>query len=1056
MITLIRAALQRERTVILLFAMLLISGMLSYLSIPKESEPDIVVPIIYTTLRLEGVAPEDAERLLVRPMEKTLASIEGIKEMTSHAYEGGASVMLEFYAGFNSDKALADVREKVDEARAELPAELDEEPKITEVNISLFPVVNVILHGNLSDRQLIATARELRDRIETLSGVLNAEIAGNREDMLEIEIDPALVQTYAISPQESFGLVTRNNVLIAAGRMDTGKGGYSLKVPGLLEDVQQFLNVPIKVRGDRVIRLRDIARVRRTFKDPTGFARVNGEPAVALEVSKRTGENLIDTVSAVRQVVADMQPYFPAGLKVTFSQDKSDQIRDMLHDLENNVILAILLVMTVVWLVMGGRSASLMTLTIPGAFFMGIVFLALAGFTMNIVVLFSLIMAIGMLVDAGIVVCEFADRKLHRGMSPHHAYGVAARRMAWPVISSTATTLMVFLPLLFWPGIVGGFMKYMPITLIVTLTGSLVMALIVLPVIGSVLGRWYQRRQNAAAMTLPTPEEPDDDGSGSDWDGSLHSLHPLTRRYALLLDKSLLRPGRTVLAVIALMAGIVVAYSMLGKGVEFFPDIEPENLSVLVHARGNLSMEERDEAVKAVEQRIRQVQEDLRVVYGNTGTFRNRDTAEDVIGIIQLELKHWQSRRKAHAIIKDLEWLTRDVAGVHVEVRQEQGGPSQGKPIQLNLRSRTPEALDAAATQVRNAMHAIGGFKDIEDSRPIPAIEWQLQVDREMAARYGLDIQQAGNFIKLISNGIIADRYRPDDADDEVDVIVRFPKDHRNLSELERLRVIGTEGQSVPLSSIITQTAAPTTSQIIRTDQVRVVQIKADVEAGLLPDTQAQKLQRYFQEHSDSWDNRVEIAFKGEQEDQQEASSFLATAFILALFGMYVIMLTQFNSHYQTAIVMSAVFFSTGGVFLGLLVTAQPFGIVMCGVAVISLAGIVVNNNIIFIDTYQHLLRSGMDVPTALMHTGVERLRPILLTAGTTVLGLVPMVIGMNIDFAGRSITFGAPSSQWWTQLSTGVAGGLTFATLLTLFFTPSLLLLGHRFSHRRRQKTSG
>ncbi len=450
MSALIDLAFSRSRAVLLTLVFLLIAGLAAYWAIPKEAEPDVTVPIIYVAMTHDGISPEDAERLLVRPMEKELQSIEGVKEMTSTAAEGRASVQLEFTAGFDSKRALADVRERVDIAQSELPATTDE-PSVHEINIALFPVLTIALSGPMPERGLVQVARDLKDRIEGLSGVLEVDIGGDREALMEVIVDPAIMQTYSVSYSELFDLISSNNRLVAAGAMDTGAGRLVLKVPGVVESIDDMLSMPVKIAGDRVVTFSDVAAVRRGFKDPDGFARVGGQPAVTLEIKKRVGANIIETIAAVRAIVEQEREHWPASLQVAYMQDKSDQIRELLGDLQNNVLSAILLVMIVILAALGPRSALLVGIAIPGSFLTTVLVLNTLGLTINIVVLFSLILVVGMLVDGATVVTELADRRLTAGEAPMQAYAGAAKRMAWPVAASTLTTLAVFFPLLFWP-----------------------------------------------------------------------------------------------------------------------------------------------------------------------------------------------------------------------------------------------------------------------------------------------------------------------------------------------------------------------------------------------------------------------------------------------------------------------------------------------------------------------------------------------------------------------------------------------------------------------------
>ncbi len=1022
---LIDLAFARGRTVLLTLAFLLVAGTLAYRSIPKEAEPDIPIPFVHVQMTHEGISPEDAERLLLRPMEKELQSIEGLKEMQSRAAEGCASVTLEFSAGFDSKRALDDVREKVDFAKSKLP-EATDEPVVSEVNVALFPVLTVALSGNLPERGLVRIARDLKDRIEAVPGVLEVDIGGDREAVMEVVVEPSVMETYGVSFEQLFRLIQNNNLLVAAGSMDTGAGRLVVKVPGVVENVEDVLALPVKVEGDRVVTFGQVARVRQGFKDPEGFARVSGQPAVTLEVKKRLDANIVDTIAQVRAVVEGERAHWPSGLDVRYLQDKSKEITRMLGDLENNVISAILLVMIVIVAALGLRSSLLVGLAIPGSFLAGILVLQLMGYTMNIVVLFSLILVVGMLVDGAIVVIELADRHLAAGESPARAYANAAKRMAWPVTASTLTTLVVFLPLLFWPGIVGEFMKFLPITVLIALSASLAMALVFVPVLGGTLGGRRTRTLSA-------------EGDG-----------PVVRAYTRLLALVLRHPGKTLGVALAVLAATYAAYGVLGKGIEFFPEVEPERALVQVHARGDLSVREKDAIVRQVESRILDMPE-LESVYARSfNAAGGPDQAEDLIGVVQLELQDWQERRKAAEIFEEMRRRTADIPGVVLELRKAQEGPSGGKPIQIEFSARDSARVPAAVAQVRGLMDRIGGFVDVEDDRPLPGIEWRLTVDREQAARYGADVALLGNAVQMVTTGIKVSDYRPDDSDDEVDIRVRFPVGERNLDQLGELRV-PTERGMVPITNFVTLNPAPKTGTLSRVDARRVTTIKADVAEGELPDAKLEQLKTAIA--GAGLDPTVNLSFKGQDADQREAASFLARAFLIALFLMALILVTQFNSLYQATMVLSAIVFSTAGVLLGLLVTGQPFGVVMVGLGIIALAGIVVNNNIVLIDSYNQLRAEGLGPVDAALETGKTRLRPVFLTAFTTVLGLLPMVLAMNIDLIGREVTFGAPSTQWWTQLSSAIAGGLTFATLLTLVLTPALLVLGERIGSRLRRR---
>jgi len=1030
--TLIDAAFSRTRAMVVTLAIILVIGAIAYVSIPKEANPEVPLPLVYVSTGIDGISPTDAERLLLEPMEAEFGAIQGLETMSSEAAEGFASVQLEFMAGGDIDEALDKVREAADRVEAELP-DTAYALTVTEVNTALFPIVTAILSGSVPERTLNDLAETVQEEVEGLAGVLEVDIGGARDEFMEVLIDPTVFQTYGLSFDDLVNQIQRNNQLIAAGAIDTGGGRIVLKVPGLIQNVEDVMAMPVKVEDNTVVTFGDVATVRRTFEDPTSFARIDGQPALALEVKKRSGANIIDTVTATRNVIADLQEDWPDTVNITYLQDQSEQVETLLSDLESNVIAAVILVMIVIVFALGVRSAILVGLAIPGAFLAGVTALWAMGFTMNIVVLFSLILVVGMLVDGAIVTVELADRKLQEGNGPRQAYAFAAKRMSWPIIASTATTLSVFLPLLFWTGVVGEFMKYLPITVILTLSASLFMALIFIPVMGGVIGRRQPQSAHAkAALHAAEVGDPRDIGG-------------FTGAYVRLLQWSILSPWTTVLLALSLLLGSFALYGQFGRGIAFFPSVEPEFMQVEVRARDNLSIYERDALVRVVEDRLLD-QDGVESVYARSTLSAGRGD-EDVIGTIQLDLVDWDIRRTASEIGADIRAEMADIAGIDVQVQTESGGPTSGKPVNLKVTAATPAAQADAVEQVLEVMQRLGGFTDITDTRPLPGVEVAIDVNRAEAARFGADVSLLGQAIQLLTQGIAVTEYRPDDASGELDVRVRFPSDARSLAELGNLRVPTSAGL-VPISNFVSFNPTERVGVIRRENEERVTTIEANVAPGLLVNDQITKLENAL----DAADLPESAAFRfgGEAEEQAESMAFLISAFVAAIALMFMILLLQFNSFYQALVVMSAVVFSIAGVLLGLIVTARPFGVVMGGVGMIALAGIVVNNNIVLIDTFNDLRRGGMGLREAALRTGAQRFRPVMLTSVTTALGLMPMVIGLNVDFFARDIVYGAPSTQYWTELSNAIAGGLVVATLLTLVVTPAMLMLSFR---RRAQK---
>ena len=1032
----IETAMRRARTVIMSLAVIIIAGVVTYANAPKEAEPDLNIPIVYVSITHEGISPEDAERLLIRPMEQEIRTIEGIEELIGNAYEGGANIQIEFDAGTDTDVALQDVRAKVDIAKAKLPNET-EEPTVTEVKFSRFdPMLVLNLAGNVPERTLTVLARDLKEKIEGVSGVLEVNLVGVREELLEVVVDPLAMESYGLDQAQIFSLVARNNRLVAAGALHTGEGRFPVKVSGVFESAEDVLEMPIKAVGERIVHFKDVAKVRRTYKDAESYARLNGSPALAIEVVQRSGANIIGTVEKIKALIEEDQRSWPAGISIVASRDKSKDVHRMLSNLQNSVISAVLLVFIVIIGILGFRAASLVGVSIPGSFLLGIIVITSFGITINMMVLFALIMSVGLLVDGAIVVTELADRRMAEGIERHDAYSGAARRMSLPIIASTCTTLAAFIPLMFWPGIMGEFMKYLPMTLVAVLSASLLMALLFVPTLGSMFGSTGAinsdaRRNLTAAET-----------------GDLDTVTGITGKYIRFLKKSLRHPWINLGGVSLMLVGIYLAFFTFGRGVELFPDIEPEFANLDIHARGDLSTDEKDVLVRQVEAYVLDLDE-VESVYAKTGA-AGRGAAEDLIGSVTLNFVEWDERRKADVILREIRESVSGLAGIRVQTRKAEDGPQQGKPIAIELSSRFPEMLETATGRVREALQSVDGVFNVEDTRPLPGIEWQIDVDRAQAAKFGADITLVGNMIQLVTNGIKIGEYRPDDAEDEIDIRVRYPYDSRSLDQIDTLRIPTNDGL-IPISNFVKRVPANKVSSIRRTNLRRTMQVNADVEEGYLDAdivTEMTEMLPFL-----DIDPAVSVTFRGGNEDQQEASAFLGKAMLIAIAVMAIILVTQFNSLFQALLILTAVVFSTGGVLLGHLIMDRPFGIVMSGVGVITLAGIVVNNNIVFIDTYNVLRGRGADAFEAILRTCAVRLRPVLLTTVTTILGLMPMVFALNIDLIERDVSVGAPSTQYWTQLSSAVAGGLAFATILTLLLTPSLLMIQANVSERFHQR---
>ncbi len=1021
-------AIQKSRTFFSVLVLIFIAGIYSYMAIPKESKPDIPIPTIYVSIHHDGISPEDSVNLLIKPMEKELRSIEGLDEMQTASYEGGGNITLKFQAGFDNEQALNDVRNQVDIAKSELPDEADE-PVVTEINLAKLPILSLILSGDVTHRELKEIAENLRDDLEGLEGVLEVTIDGLRETQVLLEMDKAVIESYNLRAQDIQQSISSANLLIAAGSLEVGSGKYAIKVPGLFKNLKDFFFLPVLSDGNKTVTFRDLADVKLAFKDATSITRSNGHETIILSISKRIGKNVIETVDAVKEVVNRTAQTWPKGVEFSYSGDESKQIRTMLYDLQNSVIFSILLVMIVVLTALGLRSATLVSTAIPGSFLLAMIVLYSIGLTTNVVVLFALILSVGMLVDGAIVVTELADSKMREGASRRHAFSEAAKYMAMPIFSSTLTTLAAFMPLLFWPDIVGEFMKFMPLTLIFTLTASLIMAVIFLPLIGANVGQ--------------KPKSfPKDIFKG------------LSEKYAEILEKALLIPGKIMVLTVVGFISAIILYGALGKGVEFFPETEAERAFILVRSDGDYSIEAKDKVMREVEKRVGYVEDIETMYYLTVGEQSRRLGEEDIIGKIFVQPVEWHDRdRGAEEIYDQIIERIGTLAGATIELQGEKGGPQDGKPIKLAVVSDSPEAIDPIALELKKRLEETEGVYNITDTVADSGIEWVLNIDRDAISKAGITLVDVGTFVRLGTTGAIIGTYRPNNLNEEVDIVARFKEEDRKLSTLDHL-YIPTPSGPAPITNFIEREPQRKVSTISRLDQKFVSYVEADVNTreGYLTSVIVNGIKQELEQTK--LPTGVRVLFKGDDEKQAESAVFLEKAFLVAIFVMAIILVTQFNSFYQAFIILSAVVLSTTGVLLGHIMTGKPFGIVMSGLGVIALAGIVVNNNIVLIDTYNKL-RQEFDWRTALIETGKQRLRPVLLTAITTIIGLIPMGTKINVDLIAREISYNAPSSRWWDQLANAIMFGLFFATVLTLIVTPCMIALSERRAERKQAESA-
>ncbi len=1030
----IEAAISRTRTTLLIMLMVVIAGLIARAQIPVANDPDIDVPFFVVTVVHEGISPEDAERLLAMPLETEVRNVEGIEEMTTFASEGAATLMVEFDADQDLNKALIDIREAVDRAKAEFPSTA-EEPIVQEASVADFPILQINLVGDVPERMLYNIALDLQEKIEGLAEVLSADMFGHREEMLEAVIDPNQLEAYQISSEELLNTIVRNNRLIPAGSLDNGEGRFSVKVPSIIEQANDVFDLPVRADGDTVVTLKDVATIRRTFKDRTSYARVNGRPTISLQLVKRSNANILSTIAAAKAAVDEYRPQLPGRVDIFYTSDQAPFAQGQVTELQGNIFTALGLVMVVVVAAMGFRSGIIVGLGIPISFLFSLIFVYLLGYTFNFMVMFGMLLGLGMLIDGAIVVTEYADRKMVEGYQRRSAYILASRRMFWPVTASIATTLAAFLPLMFWPGVPGKFMRYLPVTVFTVLSGSLLYALIFGPVLGTLFGK-AGSRDTKSMDTLKQLEE-----------GDPTSLNSITGWYARLLYVATRYASVTLLITFTILFATVWAYGKYGAGFMFFSASEPKYAEIAVRARGNLSVEEINTLVTEIEREVLEV-EGIQSVNSATQLSGkpSRNGGMDRIGQMFLELHDEDLREQsATEIFEAIRQRTRDYAGVAVEIEKLEQGPPTGKPIVLEFSSHNRTLLEPAVTRVVEYMQeGMEGLRDIDDTRSLPGVEWKLTVDRAQAAIYGADVSQVGIAVQLITNGVKVGEYRPDRADDGVDIRVRYPAEYRGINALDELKIATANGL-VPISNFVSKSPAANVDTIQRNNGIPVEQILANVAPGILADNKVTELKTWLD--SQNWHPDLTIKFRGANEEQAESMSFVFVAFGLSLLLMFVLLVTQFNSFYQSGLILFAVVLSTAGVLLGLLITGNPFSAVLTGVGVVALAGIVVNNNIVLIDTYNHLRREhpDLDYLELIVRTGAQRLRPVMLTTITTVFGLLPLASNFSIDLVNRNIVYGGMLSSFWVPLSQAIVSGLTFSTLLTLVTTPAMLGLRHQ-----------
>ena len=1013
-------ALAKAKTTMMIALMVVIAGSYARQEIPVAASPNVQLPFISVSVFLDGASPSDTSRLIARPLENRLKNVTGVKNIRSTSSLSFARIFLEFEVGFDMDQALVDIKQGVEETKYELPREA-EDPQISEYSESSFPIMNISIVGSSSIRQKVFYGRELKDQVEGIEEVLRANLAGAPEEVLEGVINKSRMESYEVTLSDIYYSVANNNLIIPGGTQDTGKGSFNVEVPSIIETAKDVYSIPIKVTKDAIVTLGDIASIKRTFKDFTSYARVNGEDAVTLELTLREGANAIDASNAIREILEEFEKTLPENLRIVITDDDTIYAALMVKELNGNIIAAVILIMVLVIASMGIRVSMLVGLSIPFCFLLTYLILFILDMEVNFLVMMGLLLGMGMLIDGAIVITEYADKKIAEGLSRAEGYKLASKRMFYPILASTGTTMAAFIPIIFWPGFTGQFMRYLPITVFFVLIASLIYSLIMIPVIGTYFG------QRESSLNK-------DEGRES-------IFTRLTEIYGKRIEKFVRNPVETCLGVISILLLIVLSYSYFGKGTIYFALVDPVQANVTIKARGNYSAIETKEIIEQVESEFLKI-EGVGSVYLRAGTeWWNAGADKIGGGYVEVALPNERSISGLE-VMSLLAKSTNDLPGIFVEIEPDLGGPSFDVPIELSVYGNTEAQVNDAINIIELHMrNNVDGLKNISSSKSYPSVEWSVEVDKQKAAQLGVSVGDVGALVQMLTNGFKVGEYRPDDSKDEVEIRARFPEADRTITGIKNLNVTTIKGL-VPVSSFI-KVIPKENRQTVNRKNGKYFQ---EIGSGTIDDSKvAEKVKEL-----DDWLKTVNLGknisygFSGMAEETADVNEFMISAGITALFIMLIMLLTQFNSFYQSFIILSSVTISFVGVLLGLLITGKPFSTTMTGLSIVTLAGIVVNNNIVLIDTFNKLKEESPHLEKSLhiVNACKQRLRPILLTSLTTIFGLMPLAMGISLDIISRDILFGSRIVDWWSNLAVSIVFGLGFSTFITLILTPAILAL--------------
>ncbi len=1018
----------RKHAAVFSFVLLIIIvGTMAYLQLPRESSPEIKQPYIFVTTVYPGVSAKDIENLVTRPLEEEIEGLEGIRQMTSTSQQSLSFVMVEFTSDISVEIALRKVRERVDVAKTQLPDDV-EEPAVQELSSSSWPILVVNLTHPDGLEVIDQAAQDVEERLKRIKGVLEVELAGNLEREVAIELDPSKLENYEFSLNDVIGAIQSEHVTIPGGLLKTDAKNYTIAVTGEIKKDEAFGEIMIKSGGVQVP-LSELGIVRFTWAEPETYSRLNGLPSISLSVSKRAGENIVDIVDEAKKRMESIVPELPEGTEIVYSQDQSVYIRDMVRDLENNIFSGLVLVLVVTFFFLGSVNALFVSLAIPLSMLISFFVLQLMGITLNMVVLFSLVLALGMLVDNGIVVVENIFRHASLGKPRMQAAIDGTREVAMPVVASTLTTCLAFFPIIFMPGVMGDFMSFVPKTVIVVLSSSLVVALTINPVFCS---RFLKISEENRKKIM--------EGSGF--------FHKFQGRYEDVAEFAVRHPISTTLGMLLVVVIGFAVYFSAGKEPLFFPSLDPSDASITLEAPQGTPLEVTDSLVRVVEEILPRVpgSVDNYQVTSGRGTGRFSGGQEYNKGNVQIAFVPFVEREiQGQTTLDSLRNRLKDFTGADVVIEAREGGPPTGNPISYRIVGTDYQVMGTIADSIVGILKEYPQLEQIDTDYEPAKPEMEISIDRKKAAYYGLSTSQIAQTVRTAMHGAVVGKYRK--AEDEFDISVRLQDPYRNsIRDLSGLQIITRDGERIPLASLANLEAQSSVGTIRRMDLQRAVEVWADFKddvqnKGPIKEAIAERV------HALSIPSDYVLEAGEGERFRSEATDYLGQAFLIALFLIFIVLIAQFNSLMQPIIIMVSVLLSFGGVFWGYFLTGQTFVIIMSGIGCIALAGVVVNNGIVLIDYTHILIRDGHPWQIAITEAAKTRLRPVLLTAITTVLGMLPMALGVSFDFHDFSIQVGSMSSQMWEPFAWAIIYGLTFATVTTLVIVPALLALNFKIA---------